>query len=100
MNNANINTNKMMAWHHLRGKVLTKKPLTDREYKMVGKLMAACEGTIFPTVRQISNYKMLFQQMITTDANQDKDSFQVYVDSVAELEERFVRPYDNIFRRV
>jgi hypothetical protein len=98
MTNSNVAIRKMMAWHEMRKKVLTKESLTNREYKMMGKLLTACEGSIFPSLRQISNYKLNFQQLICTDTGQAKGAVEEYAAKIAEMEEKFVRPYDNIFR--
>ncbi|PKD43772.1 hypothetical protein CWD77_09440 [Rhodohalobacter barkolensis] len=98
MTDSNIAIRKMMAWHELRNKILTKESFTHREYKMIGKLLAACEGSIYPSLRQINNYKLNFQQMICTDQKEAFSSFNEYAEKVAEMEEKFIRPYDNIFR--
>lgn len=81
---------KLMEWHYLRRKIFTKQIFSDRDFELLRTAITRCEGTIYPTISEIANYRRLFVQMEETDPNKNPKLFQMYLDKVAEFEEKYL----------
>lgn len=91
------NIDELKQWHYLRRKALTQEPLTDKEYRMLGRLMAFCEGKVFPSLRQIENYRRWLVQ-VSYCSSEAVSAIEVYADNLADFEKMFVDPNKKIHR--